>query len=86
MQGFSEKRKVEVKKEEEEKHKPLVSHPLAAPGMAEGPMALKESQKVEKMGRDSFEKSVKIELEGIMGKKKKKKGRKRRRKRKEKKE
>ena len=38
------------------------AQPLS-PSMSEGPMALRESQGVEKHGRDSFEASVRKELE-----------------------
>jgi len=34
-----------------------------SPSMSEGPMALRESQKVEQRGRDSFEASVRKELD-----------------------
>lgn len=79
MQGFAEKKKEEQKLLETEKKKPAHQHAHLL-GMSEGPMLLKESQSIEAQARASFEKSVKIELEAIKGKKKKKKGRKKGRK------
>ncbi|MEM2137797.1 MAG: hypothetical protein QW568_01800 [Candidatus Anstonellaceae archaeon] len=81
MQGFAERKKEEKKAEEEEKKQLPASH-VQLLSMSEGPMALKESQKVEQMGRASYEKSVKIELGELSGKKKGKKGKKVRRKKK----
>lgn len=46
-----------------------------SPSMSEGPMLLKtveESRKVEVSGRQAFEKSVKIELQSLRGRKKRK--------------
>jgi len=71
MQGFAERKKGEKKSEEEEGKKQLPASHVQLLSMTEGPMALKESQKVEQMGRTSFEKSVKIELGELTGKKKK---------------
>jgi len=65
MQEFSEKKKEEKKQAEVEQK---AAPPIAArhaPAIAEGPMALKETQKVERMAREQFEKSVQIELEQI---------------------
>ena len=84
MQGFAEKKKEEQKLLEVEKKKPAHQHAHLL-GMSEGPMLLNESQGIEAQARASFEKSVKIELEAIRGKKKRKKGRKKGRKGKRKK-
>lgn len=59
----------------EKKSQPPVSKPVyASLSMSEGPMLLKtieESKKVEVGGRKTFERSVKIELDALRGKKKK---------------
>jgi hypothetical protein len=81
MQGFAERKKEDKKQEEEEKKQLSASH-VQLLSMTEGPMALKESQNVEQMGRTSYEKSVKIELGELKGRKKGKKGKKARRKKK----
>ncbi|MCX6771785.1 MAG: hypothetical protein NTX79_07050 [Candidatus Micrarchaeota archaeon] len=67
------------------------SPPSMSPSMSEGPMALRESQKVEKHGRDSFEYDVKKALEAMKARlaaklaaQKKKKEKKKRRERKKK--
>ena len=70
MQGFAEKKKLEQQLLEEKKQPKL--HSASLSGILEGPMALRESQKVEQHGRESFEKSVKVELEAIKGRKKRK--------------
>ena len=78
MQGAFAKKKEEAHKPVEAQHGPkvspfdssqLISHGKKAPAahtisssMSEGPMQLRESQKVEQQGRASFEKSVKAEL------------------------
>ncbi|MFA5930624.1 MAG: hypothetical protein WC861_07125 [Candidatus Micrarchaeia archaeon] len=42
------------------------ARPIPSPiSMSEGPMQLRESQDVEKRGRDSFEKSVRAELDAM---------------------
>ena len=97
MQGAFAKKKEEHKPLEAQ-HAPKVSpfdssvlmperkapsaQPLS-PSMSEGPMALRESQGVEKHGRDSFEASVRKELEVMkarlaakLAEQKKKKGKK----------
>ncbi|MCX8195331.1 MAG: hypothetical protein N3G22_04480 [Candidatus Micrarchaeota archaeon] len=71
MQAFAAKKKEERTLEEKKKKPPVLhAHVLS---MSEGPMQLKETQKIEKMAREQFEKSVKIELEALLGKKKRKK-------------
>ena len=89
MQEFFERKKEAPK--QEEKKQPLVHKPLSL-SMSEGPMQLRESEKVEQHGRASFEKSVKIELDAIKARiaaklaRKKKKKEKKRRERKKRKE
>ncbi|MCX8197017.1 MAG: hypothetical protein N3G80_01735 [Candidatus Micrarchaeota archaeon] len=76
------------KKDEKKVQEPVKKNFLRVPDMllsTEGPIkALQESKKVEQMGRESFEKSVKIELEAIKKKAKKKKPSRRAKKAKEK--
>lgn len=74
MQGFAERKKTEQKllEEGEEKKQPMAPRALS---MSEGPMGL-TGKDIEQWGRKSFEKSVKIELEALTGKKKAKKGKK----------
>ncbi len=74
MQGFAERKKEEKAQLEGEKKKPGPRHLMQS--MSEGPMLLDETASVEARARASFEKSVKIELRAMKGRKKRKKGRK----------
>ena len=60
---------------EEKKTQPIASHPIVFQSMSEGLMKsalAQEDKKIENMARESYMRSVKIELEAIKGKNKNK--------------
>lgn len=56
----------------EEKKQPQVSSPIVLPSMSEGPMLLaaEQGKKIDQNARIQYEKSLRLEIEALKGKKK----------------